>query len=251
MSPTEMGNIFKRLMKRLGHDKFYVMGGDWGGIITTAMATVYPENVIAAQSNLCISMTVRGSLSYVAATLLPSLFMSEEEKSFVLPFPKMLSYMARETGYAHIQATKPDTVGVGLTHSPLGLAAYILEKFSTWTDRSWINREDGGLTENFTLDELLDNVMVYWVTRSMVSSQRLYAEEMDPQKRHQLDRVPTNVPFSCQFMRSEIVVLPEIALKDKYTNIQKYEISPRGGHFGAFEAPELVAENAISHFESN
>lgn len=91
-------------------------------------------------------------------------------------------------GYLHIQATKPDTVGVALTHSPLGLAAYVLEKFSTWTNRSYISKGDGGLLEKFTLDELLDNVMVYWVTGSITTSQRLYSESVGPIKVPNTDR---------------------------------------------------------------
>lgn len=79
------------------------------------------------------------------------------------------------------------SAGVALTHSPLGLGAYILEKFSTWTNRSWIDREDGGIVENFTLDELLDNVMIYWVTGSITTSQRLYAEALSPSRKHIID----------------------------------------------------------------
>lgn len=76
--------------------------------------------------------------------------------------------------------------GTALTHSPIGLAAYLLEKFSTWTDAKWISREDGGIFEHFTQDELLDNVMVYWVSGSITTSQRLYAESLTPSKKFNL-----------------------------------------------------------------
>jgi len=78
--------------------------------------------------------------------------------------------------------------GAGLTHSPLGLAAYLLEKFSTWTDRAWISREDGGILEKFQMDELLDNVMVYWVTGSITTSVRLYSEGLIPWTGYNLDK---------------------------------------------------------------
>lgn len=79
-------------------------------------------------------------------------------------------------------------LGVALSQSPSGLAAYILEKFSTWTDASKIDREDGGLLEKFTLDELLDNLMLYWVTNSVTSSMRLYSEFATANKKHRMDR---------------------------------------------------------------
>ena len=78
----------------------------------------------------------------------------------------------------HIQATKPDTVGAALNDSPVGLAAYILEKFSTWTNPDNVNKTDGGLTEKFTLDELLTNVMIYWISNNVASSMRFYKESI-------------------------------------------------------------------------
>lgn len=123
----------------------------------------------------------------ISATF-PSLFATPEVAKHIIPWIDFFKFFMREMGYTHIQATKPDTVGVGLTHSPLGLAAYILEKFSAWTNRTYISREDGGIQENFTLDELLDNIMVYWITGSITTSQRLYAECLLPSKKPNLDR---------------------------------------------------------------
>ena len=78
----------------------------------------------------------------------------------------------------HIQSTKPDSVGAALNDSPVGLAAYILEKFSTWTNPDNVNKADGGLTEKFTLDELLTNIMIYWISNNVTSSMRYYKENI-------------------------------------------------------------------------
>lgn len=136
-------------------------------------------------------------------------------------FSEYLSFAIRETGYFHIQATKPDTIGVGLTHSPLGLAAYILEKFSVATNRSWIDREDGGILEKFTMDELLDNIMVYWVTGSISSAGRLYREQMDLYKKHKLDRYKFLMQcfyqkrfYSCQFVSGLICKILIISISE-------------------------------------
>nr|XP_020634814.1 epoxide hydrolase 1-like [Pogona vitticeps] len=103
--------------------------------------------------------------------------LTREDAHRIFPyFQKNVYNILRESGYMHIQATKPDTAGCGLNNCPVGLAAYILEKFSTWTDNSFRNLNDGGLERKYTLDELLTNVMIYWVTSSIVSSMRFYKE---------------------------------------------------------------------------
>lgn len=178
LSPPKVAQIFKNLMKRLGFQTFYVQGGDWGGIILSFMQVLYSDNVLGAHSNSCSCMTSICNLKrWLLGTTFPSLIATEEEVPLFTPVgQRWIDLYMLEMGYLHIQATKPDTVGVGLRDSPVGLAAYILEKFTTWTNPEWKNLEDGGLTKKFTLDQLLDNVMIYWVTRSITTSQRLYAE---------------------------------------------------------------------------
>merc|ERR1712168_775504 len=100
-----------------------------------------------------------------------------------------------ETGYLHIQATKPDTIGLALMNSPLSLAAYILEKFSTGTNPAYRQLPDGGLTKKFTLDQLLTNIHVYWFTHSITTSVRLYAEFLSKENRDRhMDAIPCRVP---------------------------------------------------------
>ncbi len=147
----------------------------------------------------------------------------------------------------HIQATKPDTIGAALTDSPAGLAAYMLEKFSTWTNPDYRFRDDGGLLEKYTMDELLDNVMVYWVTNSITTSQRLYAECFSKANRELgVDKMPVLVPTACANFPYELAYRSETILKERFQNLIQLTHPPRGGHFAAFEEPELLANDVWS-----
>ena len=108
---------------------------------------------------------------------MPSLILDDPVKDYkkLYPMQDQFYFSMRETGHVHIQATKPDTIGAALHDSPVGLAAYILEKFSTWTNPDNVNKPDGGLTEKFTLKELLTNIMIYWVNNP-ASSMRFFKE---------------------------------------------------------------------------
>ena len=116
-------------------------------------------------------------LKFILGSYLPSLILDDPVKDYnkVYPLENKFYFLMGESGYMHIQATKPDTVGAALHDSPVGLAAYILEKFSTWTNPDNVNKPDGGLTEKFTLNELLTNIMIYWVNNP-ASSMRFYKE---------------------------------------------------------------------------
>ena len=123
-------------------------------------------------------------IKLIAGMFVPSLVFDNPDSDYKKLYPiwDLIKFVLRESGYMHIQSTKPDTVGTALNDSPVGLAAYILEKYSTWTNPDYVNRDDGGLTEKFTLDELLTNVMIYWVSNNVTSSMRYYKENLG---RHQ------------------------------------------------------------------
>lgn len=99
--------------------------------------------------------TPSANLKLMTAALFPNLVLDAKDYAKVVPLGEKFGYLMQESGYMHLQATKPDTVGIGLTASPVGLAAYILEKFSTWTNRGWRGEKDGKLTSKYSMDELL------------------------------------------------------------------------------------------------
>ncbi|KAM9195650.1 epoxide hydrolase 1-like [Mergus octosetaceus] len=244
--------IFHKLMKRLGFKEYYVQGGDWGSGITTNMAQMLPESVKGVHVNL-VFITIRGFKKLIQVMLgayVPWLVgFTREDARRMYPFMQKNVYdILRETGYLHIQATKPDTAGCGLNDSPVGLAAYILEKFSTWTDKSFLHRDDGGLERKYSLDELLTNVMIYWVTSSIASSMRYYKENLsrDPAL-FDNSRFGVYVPAGIAAFPEEITHVPRCWAKTIFKNIVSYSYLPRGGHFAAFEEPKLLAQDII-HF---
>ena len=180
LGPIEMAVVFKNLMNRLGFEKYYIQGGDWGALIVQHMATLYPDRILGVHSNMCFVNSALSNLKLILGSFYPPLIVDKKEhESKIYPLSTFFSKMMLEMGYMHIQATKPDTVGVGLNDSPVGLAAYILEKFITWTNEEWKNLDDGGLTKKFTYADLLDNVMIYWITESITTSVRLYSESFN------------------------------------------------------------------------
>ncbi|KAL7307299.1 hypothetical protein TKK_0000493 [Trichogramma kaykai] len=252
LGPAQMAVIFKNLMTRLGYQKFYTQGGDWGSLITKCLAILFPEHVIGAHFNMCVVESAKAHLMSLLGSFIPSLVIDSEHHSKMYPLTHHLSRLIEEMGYMHIQATKPDTVGTALSDSPAGLAAYILEKFSTWTDPEYRFRDDGGLLEKFTLDELLDNLMVYWVTNSIVTSQRLYAENFaKPNRDLAVDKFPVKVPSACAMFPHELMYRPESIMRDQYVNLIQFTHPARGGHFAAFEEPELFADDVWSFVRKN
>ncbi|XP_022164423.1 juvenile hormone epoxide hydrolase 1 [Myzus persicae] len=252
MGPAHMGQMFVKLMERLGHEKFYVQGGDWGSVITEAISKLFPHRVYGMHSNMCSSvssLTLNDYVRLVLGTYWPSIIVSNEnEKSRTYPLSKMFFGFLEESGYMHLQMTKPDTAGVALNDSPVGLAAYILEKFSTWTSTGYKYEPDGGLSK-FNTDELLDNVMIYWVTGSMTTSMRLYSEYAS-NKYQALPHIMAKikVPAACAVFPNEMPIA--LALKKlmnrKYEKLVRVTEMKDGGHFAAFEQPRLLADDIWS-----
>ncbi|RZC34647.1 juvenile hormone epoxide hydrolase-like protein, partial [Asbolus verrucosus] len=176
LGAVQMAVVFKNLMDKLGFKKYYIQGGDWGGVIVQNMATIFPEQVLGLHSNMCFIRTLSSNIKLFLYSFWPTLLLPREHADKVYPLSSKFANTILESGYLHLQATKPDTVGVALNDSPVGLAAYILEKFITWTNSDWKNLEDGGLMKKYTYTDLLDNVMIYWVTNSITTSMRLYSE---------------------------------------------------------------------------
>jgi juvenile hormone epoxide hydrolase len=181
------------------------------------------------------------------ASVYPKAFVAEEHVEFFFPQLPKLADLVQETGYFHIQATKPDTIGAALTDNPIGLAAYILEKFVFWTDNRFRDLADGGLTKHYTLDNLLHNLMFYYLPNSIQTSQRLYAETFSVSgMSHQLDRVPMTVPAGCARFRYDLAPQIDWALQEKFANLIHSTYHHPGGHFAAMQMPEILLKDFIS-----
>ncbi|XP_068088770.1 epoxide hydrolase 1-like [Hyperolius riggenbachi] len=252
-----VARIFYKLMLRLGFKEFYLQGGDWGSLITTIISQMKPDSIKGLHLN-CVFMTKGGLgmlMSLLLGNYLPWLvgFTREDAKRVFPYFEKNVYAMLRESGYLHIQGSKPDTVGSALNDSPAGLAAYILEKFSTWTNQDFRALEDGGLDRKYSMDDLLTNVMIYWVTGSITSSMRFYKENFTRDfQTNESSRTPVYVPTGIAAFPCELMHTPRVWAKERHKNIITYTYMPRGGHFAAFEEPELLArdvQNFVSRVE--
>jgi pimeloyl-ACP methyl ester carboxylesterase len=215
------------LMDRLGYQRYGAQGGDWGSAVTISLGAQDPEHCAGIHITLAM-----GTKPRIDGDPTP-----EEARAL-----KGLKYYKDwDSGYSKEQSTRPQTIGYGLTDSPAGQAAWILEKFWAWTDC------DGHPENIFSRDELLDNVMLYWVTATAASSARLYWESFGAGRRtvHQV-KVPTGVAV---FPR-EIVTPVRRWMEGDFTNIRHWSELPKGGHFAAFEQPELFVDDVRAYFRT-
>ncbi|XP_064543009.1 juvenile hormone epoxide hydrolase 1 [Drosophila montana] len=248
LGAAQVSVIMRNLMLRLGFNKFLIQGGDWGSIVGGNLASLFPENTLGYHSNLCSNNSPMGNLRQLFATLFPSFYIDSQYANFYKGLGDTLFMILEEFGYAHIQATKPDTIGTALANNPVGLAAYILEKFSTWTNAEYKKLEDGGLTKDFTYDQLLDNIMIYYVTNSITTSVRLYSETMNSaQMSLDVDSVPITAPAGCARFFNEIAHTPDSVLANKFPNLIHSTHHSDGGHFPAFQVPQQLYDDFVAY----
>ncbi|XP_059061365.1 juvenile hormone epoxide hydrolase-like [Achroia grisella] len=239
--------IFKNLMNRLGFKKYYIQGGDWGAIIAASIATLFPEDVLGHHTNMPSASGPCAFLKLLIGAVFPSLVVDPNLADRMYPLTNTISYILEESGYFHIQATKPDTVGVGLNDSPAGLLAYILEKFSTWTKKEHRSTVDGKLDIRFTKDQLIDNLMIYWTSQSITTSVRFYAENYSRRNRDlNIDGYKIVVPTWALQAKNELVYQSPSILRVRYTNLINTVSLDDGGHFIAFERPKVFAEDVFT-----
>ncbi|CAH1160265.1 unnamed protein product [Phaedon cochleariae] len=251
LGAAQISLVFKNMMQAIGFQRFYAQGGDFGSIILQHMSVLYPEVVLGFHSNMCVVNTPQAYLKYFLNSFLPSLpwwYVKPDHYDRVYPMGEHFMLRLRETGYLHLQATKPDTLGVGINDSPVGLAAYILEKFTTGTNKAWMEEEDGGLTKVFTYTDLLDNIMLYWVTNSATTSFRLYSETFS--KAHMdlgITRRPVTVPTACIRFSNDFYAA-DGALRETYPNLV-HLTDEEGGHFAAMQLPRVLADDVFESVE--
>jgi microsomal epoxide hydrolase len=221
-SVEDIAACFANLMTEvLGYARFGAQGGDWGGFISSVLGHRFASRTIGIHLNL---LAVRRDPRMVADP-------NAEEKAFLAD---LAHWLKEETGYQAIQGTKPQTLAFGLTDSPAGLAAWIVEKFRTWSDC-------GGVPENaIGRDEMLANIALYWFTGAIGSSFWPYhARLRGPWPIPEGETV--DVPTGYAAFPKEIVRPPRSLAEKTYTDIRRWSVMPKGGHFAALEQPELLA----------
>ena len=220
----KIASAWSVLMARLGYERYVAQGGDWGAAVTSALAMLKPAGLAGVHMNI-VSARPKN---------LPREEATPEERRAIAAIER---YQRRENGYAMIHATKPQTLGYGLADSPVGQAMWIYEKFQSWTDC------DGEPENVLTRDEMLDNIMLYWLTNSATSSARLYWESF-----FQSPPVHTDLPTGFSIFPKEIFLSPRHWAARHFTNIVYWNEVERGGHFAAFEQPEIFVRELRNCF---
>jgi len=225
---SRVSELWAKLMtEKLGYSKFAAGGGDLGSGVTRYLASNHPELLTG------IHLTDIG----IIRNLLTAQNLSELTEEELHYKKTAQEWMAQEGGYMSIQSTKPQTLAYSLSDSPIGLAAWIIEKFRAWSDCN------GDLGQKFSEDELLTNIMIYWVTNTAASSSRIYYENT-----HSLPPVGRiDVPTAVALFPAD-VLLPPKTWAEQNINVTRWTAMLRGGHFTAMEEPEILAEDIRSFF---
>jgi microsomal epoxide hydrolase len=225
--PRRIAEAWATLMAGLGYPRYGAQGGDWGAMITAQLGLADPEHLAGIHLNM------------VVAPPPPDLDLEHLHDDERVGLATYEQYARVDSGYAKIQGTKPQTIGYALDDSPAGLAAWIVEKFRTWSDC------DGDVERRFTKDQLLDNVMLYWLTGTAHSAGRLYYEAAQSHGFVPGSRV--EVPTGVAAFPAEIIRPPRRWAEPRY-DLRHWTEMPRGGHFAAFEEPELLVEDVRTFF---
>ncbi|MBD2021153.1 epoxide hydrolase [Leptolyngbya sp. FACHB-36] len=241
--PDRIAQAWAELMQRLGYTRYVAQGGDWGSPITSAMARQAPAGLLGIHLNL--PATIPPDVAPVLASGGPApAGLSEKERA---AFDSLDTFNKQERAYAVIMGTRPQTIGYGITDSPIGLAAWLLGHpgFAQWTS----SRSDS--EKSPTKDEVLDDITLYWLTNSAVSSARLYWENKSSllnaiaQKTDEI-----SLPVAITVFPGEIYRAPETWARRAYRNLIYFHEADKGGHFAAWEQPEVFAEEIRAAFKS-
>lgn len=217
------------LMQALGYDRYGAQGGDWGAIATRTLGTLVPDRLVGIHVNMALAIPPKVDDPLAGLT--------DQELAGLAAGRR---FAKEESGYQAIQGTKPQTLAYGLYDSPAGLAGWIVEKFRTWSDCG------GDVERSFTRDELLGNIMAYWVTGTIGSSVRLYCETMRSGRFGSNDMV-IDVPTGVAVFPAEVYRPPRSWVERQY-NLVRWTEMPRGGHFAAMEEPELLVDDIRAFF---
>jgi pimeloyl-ACP methyl ester carboxylesterase len=223
-----IADCLAELMTILGYERFAAQGGDWGAFVASRLGCAHAERLIGIHINL---LPIRRDPNMVADP-------TPEERRYL---GELAAWLKEETGYQWVQGTRPQTLAFGLTDSPAGLAAWIVEKFRAWSDCG------GDVEAVFTKDQLLANISLYWFTGAIGASFWPYYARLHgpwPIPEGTTVDVPTGY---CEFAR-EILRPPRSLAERTYTDLRRWSVMPRGGHFAALEQPDALADEVRAFF---
>lgn len=229
-SVEKIGEMWGLLMARLGYSRYVAQGGDWGSMVTQSMGMTEIQHCAGIHINMPIVAPDPDTMDNLTAL---------EQSALV----DMGAYMEQGSGYSKQQSTRPQTLGYSLADSAVGQMAWVVEKFYMWTDceRNGVKHPENVLTK----DELLDNVMMYWLSNSAASSARLYWESFE-----NASMDPIDMPVGCSIFPKEIFRSSRRWAQKRFSNLIHWNELEHGGHFAALEQPELFVQELRTCFST-
>jgi pimeloyl-ACP methyl ester carboxylesterase len=242
--PERMGQAWAELMKRLGYSRYVAQGGDWGAFVVDQMGLQAPEGLLAIHTNMPATVPAEVDKASLAGDPPPDGLSTEEQRAY-----KQLIRTYEQVEYATMMAARPQTL-YGIADSPVGLAAWLLDHNDADGQpaaavASALDR-DMSATGELTRDEILDNITLYWLTNTGVSASRLYWEY----KGGFFNAKGVSIPVAVSVFPGEQYEAPRSWTEQAYPNLIHYNQVERGGHFAAWEEPELFASEVRAGFRS-
>jgi len=239
--PVKIAHVWIELMKRLGYTRYVAQGGDWGDAVTEQMGLIAPPELLAIHTNMAATIPAEVSKALATGGPKPAAVITTPDEEHAW---EQLDYFWKHgLGYASEMANRPQTL-YGLEDSPIGLAAWMMDHDSRSTEL--ITRVFDGQTEGLSKDDILDNITLYWLTGTAVSSARLYWESHLPF----FDIKGVTIPVAVSAFPDEIYCVPETWAKNAFPQLIHYNKLSKGGHFAAWEQPQAFCSEMRESFRS-
>ena len=241
--PPRIARAWTTLMKRLGYKKFVAQGGDWGNAVSEQMALQAPPELLGISTNMAATVPADIAKALASGAPAPAGLSADEKRSY----EQLDDFYKNGLGYANEMALRPQTL-YGIADSPVGLAGWILDH----DIRSYrlITRVFDGKSEGLTREDIVENITLYWLTNTAVSSARLYWDNRITAKAGFFDPKGVTIPVAVSSFPDEIYAAPRSWAEKAYPKLIHYNRLPKGGHFAAWEQPELFATELRESFRS-
>lgn len=227
---SKMAVILMNFMYRLGCGKFIVHGNSLGGVVGSHLASLYPNNVLAFYSTMCLTHSWKSMIKWAIASICPSMFIPSEFVNFSFPVSDKLTRLLQDIGHVHLLATQPEIIATMVATHPIALAAYILGEFER-------------LTPGIDKNALIDNLMIYYLNGNFAAAARVFAEERN--SRSEVLEMPTSVPAGCARFRADGLHMIDWQLTNKFTNLIHSSYHQSGGDHAAFGAAKIAYDDFV------